>query len=60
MTKVVLKKVRCAKCGIESNQKIVHSVNFFLSKKENNEKLISKKQVCPNCNYTSIDISVVK
>lgn len=57
MTKVSHKKVKCIKCEIESDQMIVYSVNFLLGSKEDNEKLIHHKQVCPNCNYTATDIS---
>lgn len=57
MTKVIKKNVKCAKCGTESEQMIVYSVNFSLGKREDNEKLMNRKQVCPNCNYTASDIS---
>ncbi len=58
MTKVVMKKVKCVKCGTESDQMIVYSVNFSLGNKEDNEKLMEHKQVCPNCNYSAPDISL--
>ena len=57
MTKVVSKKVKCANCGTESDQLIFYSVNFSLGKKEDNERLMNHKQICPNCNYTAQDIS---
>lgn len=59
MTKVIRKMVKCVKCGKESAQMIVCSVNFMLGNKEDNKKLIRHKQVCPNCNYTAPDISVL-
>lgn len=59
MTKVINKIVKCAKCGKESTQKIVCSVNFMLGNKEDNKKLMQYKQVCPNCNYTAPDISIL-
>ncbi len=58
MTKVVEKKVRCAKCGVESNQMIVYSVSFLFGTKEDNEKLMNHQQTCPNCNYKAADISI--
>lgn len=57
MTKVVEKKVKCAKCGEESEQLIVYSVNQLLGSKEDNEKLMKKKQKCPKCGYEAEDIS---
>lgn len=59
MTKVMMKKVKCIKCGTESDQMIVYSVNFSLGNKEDNEKLMGHKQVCPNCNYSAPDISFI-
>ncbi|MDD4054164.1 MAG: hypothetical protein PHZ20_05000 [Bacilli bacterium] len=58
MTKVIKKNVKCIKCGTESEQMIVHSVNYLLGKKEDNDKLREHQQVCPNCNYTNSDISI--
>ncbi len=58
MTKVSNRVVKCARCGEESEQLIVFSVNFSLGKKEDNEKLMRHQQVCPKCNYTAPDISV--
>ena len=58
MTKVVKKLVKCAKCGVESEQLIVYSVNFSLGKKEDNERLLRHQQVCPKCNYTATNISI--
>ena len=57
MTKVIQKKVKCIKCGEESEQLIVFSVNFSLGSKEENEKLLTHKQKCPKCGYEAIDIS---
>jgi ribosomal protein S27AE len=54
MTKVVRKKVKCVKCGFESEQTQVYSVNHALGKKEDNDKLINHKQVCPNCGYEAV------
>jgi len=51
MTKVINKVVTCAKCGKDSEQMLVYSVNFSLGKKEDNEKLMQHQQVCPHCNY---------
>lgn len=59
MTKVVKKIVKCAKCGTESEQLLVYSVNFMLGDKENNKKLLQHQQVCPKCNYTNFDISIL-
>ncbi len=58
MTKVGKKKVKCIKCGAESEQLIVYSVNFLLGAKEENEKLMEHLQKCPNCGYEAADISV--
>ena len=59
MTKVANILVKCAKCGAESKQLIVHSVNFMLGTKEDNERLMKHQQVCPKCNYTNFDISIL-
>ena len=59
MTKVGRKSVKCAKCGAESEQLIVYSVNFGLGPKDANERLMKHKQVCPKCNYTNFDISIL-
>lgn len=58
MTKIGNKMVKCAKCGKESKQTIVYSVNSFLGTEEEIEKLINKKQKCPYCEYEAQDISV--
>ena len=60
MRKVGKQSVKCAKCGRESEQLIIYSVNFSLGKKEDNEKLINKNKKCPNCGYEAKDISVIK
>lgn len=57
MTKVLNKPVKCAKCGHESDQLIVCSVNFLLGSKEDNEKLMNHMQKCPKCGYEAKDIS---
>lgn len=59
MTKVAKIPVKCAKCGAESYQLIVQSVNFMLGTKEDNERLMKHQQVCPKCNYTNFDISIL-
>lgn len=59
MTKVLKQKIKCAKCGIESEQLVVYSINFSLGSKEDNKKLMEHKQVCPNCNYSAKNISVI-
>jgi len=59
MTKVTKMKVKCAKCGTESEQLIIHSINFTLGTKEDNERLMKHQQVCPKCNYTNFDISIL-
>lgn len=58
MTKVGKKKVKCVKCGTESEQLIVYSVNFSLGTKEQNEALMKNQQKCPNCGYEAMDISI--
>ena len=57
MTKVVERMVTCIKCNKDSEQLIVFSVNFSLGTKEDNEKLMARKQVCPHCNYEAHNIS---
>lgn len=57
MTKIGKKYVKCIKCGTESEQIIIYSVNFSLGTKENNEKLIQHKQKCPHCGYEAYNIS---
>ena len=57
MTKIARKKLKCAKCGTESEQLIVYSVNFMLGDQKSNEKLMRHQQVCPKCNYKNWDIS---
>lgn len=58
MTKVAKKKVKCIKCGAESEQLIVYSINFSLGTKEQNEALMKNQQKCPNCGYEAMDISI--
>ena len=57
MTNVRKEKVKCVKCGAESEQLIVCSVNFSLGEEEENKKLMEYKQKCPNCSYEARDIS---
>ncbi len=57
MTKIGKKIVKCAKCGEESEQLLVFSVNFALGSKEDNEKLVKHMQKCPKCGYEATDIS---
>ena len=57
MTKVAQRKIICAKCGVESEQLVVLSVNFMLGDMESNKKLMTHMQKCPNCKYEAIDIS---
>lgn len=57
MTKTVQEIVKCCKCGTESKQLIIYSINFNLGSNEDNEKLIKHMQKCPNCGYEAIDIS---
>lgn len=59
MSDISRKVVKCAKCGKESPQMIVYSVNYSLGDKESNDKLIEHKQKCPYCEYEAIDISVL-
>ena len=58
MTKVLKKNVKCANCGVESEQMVVHSVNFNLGSEEDNKKLMEHQMVCPNCDYAAVDISL--
>lgn len=58
LTKVTKQLVKCSRCGNESEQLIVYSVNFLLGSKEDNQKLIEHKQKCPFCGYEHIDISI--
>ncbi len=57
MSDISRELVKCAKCGKESQQLIVYSVNYYLEGKENGDKLLYHKQKCPYCNYEAIDIS---
>ena len=59
MSDISRENVKCAKCGKESPQMIVYSVNYSLGDKESNDKLIEHKQKCPYCEYEAIDISVL-
>lgn len=59
MSDISREVVKCAKCGKESPQMIVYSVNYSLGDKESNDKLIEHKQKCPYCEYETIDISVL-
>ena len=57
MTRVAKKMVKCIKCGTESEQLIVYSINFNLGSKEDNERLMRHTQKCPKCGYEAVDIS---
>lgn len=57
MTKVTKKIIKCAKCGTETGQLIIFSVNFSLGSKNDNEKLTKYMQRCPKCGYEANDIS---
>lgn len=59
MTKVIKNIVKCSKCGKESEQLIICSVNYLLGTKEDNHKLINHKQKCPYCNYEAVDIGIL-
>lgn len=59
MSDISREVVKCAKCGKESPQMVVYSVNYSLGDKESNDKLIEHKQKCPYCEYETIDISVL-
>ena len=59
MSDISREVVKCAKCGKESPQMIVYSVNYSLGDKESNDKLIEHKQKCPYCEYEAINISVL-
>lgn len=53
MTKVLIEKIVCKKCGKESEQPIVCSVNFLLGLKKANKELLKAKQTCPHCGYSA-------
>lgn len=57
MTKIAKRIVKCIKCGEESEQLIVYSVNFSFGSEEENEKLVNHIQKCPKCGYQAPDIS---
>lgn len=59
MSDISREVVKCAKCGKESPQMIVYSVNYSLGDKESNDKLIEHKKKCPYCEYEAINISVL-
>ena len=56
MSDISRETVKCAKCGKESQQLVVYSVNYSLGDKETNDKLVSHKQKCPYCGYEAISI----
>lgn len=60
MTKVSKRLIKCIKCGEESEQLFVFSVNYLLGSKESNDRLMDHKQKCPNCGYEYVDISKEK
>lgn len=59
MTKITKNVVKCAVCGAESEQMFVHSVNYLMGSKEDNDALMNSKQKCPNCGYENSDISKI-
>lgn len=59
MTKITKNIVKCAVCGTESEQMIVHSVNYLIGSKEDNDALMNSKQKCSNCGYENNDISKI-
>lgn len=60
MTKISKRIVKCYKCGKESEQFLVFSVNYLLGTKESNDRLKNHVQKCPYCGYENIDISKEK
>lgn len=58
MTKIGNRMVKCGKCGEESNQLIVYSVNYSLGEKKSNDNLINHKQKCAFCGYEAPNIEV--
>ena len=60
MTKVSKRIIKCIKCGKESEQLLVFSVNYSLGNKESNDRLIKHQQKCPYCGYEYMDISKAK
>lgn len=59
MTDISKETVKCDKCGKESQQLVVYSVNYSLGDKESNDKLMNHNQKCPHCGYEAgrIDLS---
>lgn len=57
MTKVSKRLIKCIKCGKESEQLLVFSVNYLLGSKESNDRLMNHMQKCLYCGYEYIDIS---
>ncbi len=57
MSDISSELVKCAKCGKESQQVIVNSINYLFKTKKDEDKLLHHKQKCPYCNYEAIDIS---
>lgn len=58
MTKVSKTIKKCVKCGEESEQLAVFSINFNLGSREDNERLMNRKEKCPHCGYEAPDISI--
>ena len=56
MTDIRKELVKCAKCGKESPQIIVMSVNYWLGDKESNDNLLRHQQKCPYCGYEAVSI----
>ncbi len=59
MTKITKNIVKCAVCGAESEQLLVHSVNYLIGSKEDNDALMNNKQKCLKCGYENRDISKI-
>ena len=58
MTKIKKEIITCAKCGKDSEQMKVYSVNYIFGNKEFNDSLVNHKQKCPYCGYEAKNISI--
>ena len=58
MSDISRELVKCAKCGKESQQLFVYSVNYLLGDKETNDKLANHKQKCPYCGYEAVSLDI--
>lgn len=59
MTDISREVVKCAKCGKESQQLIVYSINYWLETKESADALLHHKQKCPYCDYEAVHINIL-